>query len=44
MMANETPLHMVSVLITDAMTRPQAPRAQQIITSQTSDNRVDQQH
>lgn len=43
MMANETPLHRVLALVNNAMTWPQAPHAQQII-SQTSDNRVDQQH
>lgn len=43
MMANETPLHTVLVLVTNVMTWAQAPHTQQI-TSQTSDNKVYQQH
>lgn len=43
MMANETLLHTVLVLVTNAMARPQTPHAQHIMR-QTSATRVEQQH
>lgn len=42
-MANEIPLYTILVLVTNATTWPEAQDAQQIVASQTSDKRADQQ-